>query len=145
MAEPPKAPPARHVDAGAGAAGDFGDLPRTTIDMDGTPVEITKADADSLARELVQQVRLSTLEANEKEVLLARTIPYGTIDSEGTVRIAPWVLMRFGGEWGLLFRFLPPDPAQYTAFFASVARGSAGLGVGDITRILFHPPRRPPP
>jgi hypothetical protein len=142
--EPPRAPAAPHSDAGAVVATEFEELAQTTIELDGKPVRVTKADVDALARALRERIPQSPLEPVEIEVLLARTFSDGAIDLDGTVRIGNWVLMDFFGDrFGLLFRFLPPDPAKYTAFFAPVTLGASGLQVGKVERIHFHPPRHP--
>jgi hypothetical protein len=120
------------------------DLAETTIELDGKPVRITKADADALARALIERIPQSQLPPGAREMLLAITFSHGFIEGEGDVRIGPWVLTEFlSSGWGLLLRFSPDDPARYTGYFAPVTRGEAGLQVGEVQPVIFHPPRHP--
>lgn len=128
----------RAVDAGSSM--EIESLPRTTLVMGGRPVVVTKMDADRLARDLVESLRRSPLDDQERAALLSRTSPQAFIDPDGTLRVAPWVLTTRGDEWVLMLRFLPPDPAQNVAFVAPVTLGPAGLSVGEVRAIVFHRP-----
>lgn len=109
---------------------------RITLELAGSPVTLTRTDAQAIRAALIARLEESALPAREQLIMRAKSPPIAF--EKDTISIGTWGLAATGSELTLTERM---GPGSAEAYQAEVTREDGQFRVGEVRPLFIHPRR----